>query len=339
MKNKILDLTIKLCEIPSITNNELACMEFLFDYLEKNGFLVDKLKVDEKRYNIFAYFEKKSKYNIILCTHIDTVPPFITPKLADDTLFGRGVCDAKGIAACMIFSALGAKAQGQTDMALLFTVGEETISDGAKAVNDILADRANYIVVGEPTENRFARSQKGALVFEIEALGIEAHSSTPELGRSATHDLILACNDLINYPWPNTKELGETLINIGLIEGGEAKNILAKSAKASGVMRLSMSVLEAQEQLKVILNNLNNKDKISIKIISFTDPFFYFVPANKPSFIAGFSTDAPFLYKVGTPILVGPGSLKYAHRYDEQIGVDDLYNGFNLYYDLLMTVK
>src|SRR5262249_28091254 len=152
--------------------------------------LVEKIPVDDKRFNLFAYFEKRSRYSAILCTHLDTVAPFIEPKIEASLLWGRGACDAKGIAAAMIYAMLEQKDQGFLDLALLLTVGEEESSDGARAAQKRLAGGARFLIVGEPTELQAAFAQKGTVVFDLVTHGHEAHSAMPHLGESAIHSLI-----------------------------------------------------------------------------------------------------------------------------------------------------
>lgn len=334
MKKHISDLTLKLCEIPSITGAEWDCLIFLEKSLKEFGFYIEKINVDNVRYNIFAYFKKKEKYSAILCTHIDTVAPFISPKKVNETLFGRGVLDAKGILACMIFCALNQSKKGFDDIALLLTVGEETFSDGAKIANEHLREKANYLIIGEPTALKFAKSQKGMLVFDLVFKGKEAHSSVPDLGCSAIEKMIIALNKALLFKWPQNDDFGSTLINFGKINAGFGRNIVAKNAIVEGIMRLSISSLEAIKKLNECL-----KLDCQINVLSSCDPFYYFLPKGHEGFIAGFGSDAPYLNKIAKPLLMGPGLLEFAHKEDEQISISQLEMGFLEYTKLLEELR
>src|SRR5580698_1633047 len=193
-----------ICQVSSISGNESLVLYYLENELKNFQFIIEKIIVDEKRYNIFAYFKKLPKYTAIFCTHVDTVSPHIPPNIdtKNEIIWGRGTCDAKGIAIAMIEAVRSEANKGFSDLALLFTVGEEETSDGAKAANLALADRAHYLVVGEPTNLKCAYAQKGSIVFDLETDGIAAHSSMPALGKSAIHALLNDATKLLNYHWP-----------------------------------------------------------------------------------------------------------------------------------------
>lgn len=324
----ILQLTYDLCAIPSISHDETQALSFLSLWLKQHGFIVETIPVDEHRTNLFAYFESRPSYSVIFCSHIDTVAPFFAPSLDENNerLYGRGACDAKGILACMIEAMLNEKARGFFDLALLVTVGEEEASDGAKACNEILKGRANFLVVGEPTDLKAAHAQKGMLVFDLIANGKEAHSSRPDLGESAIHRLVFHMNKLIDFPWPKNDQFGETLINFGEISGGTMRNVLAKRAQAKGIMRIAA---QADEIISLIKNALGHEVVLEIK--SATDPISFFHPPGFLSFLAGFGTDAPYLKDLGRPILLGPGSMDFAHKADESIGFQEIFAGIKAY--------
>lgn len=332
MKKEI-RLALNLCEIPSISGQEKEVAVFLSDWLTKNGFIVEKIPVDADRFNIFAYFKAHARYTAILCTHLDTVAPFIAPKIDKEILWGRGSLDAKGILAAMVFGAIKEKEAGFDDVALLFTVGEEEFSDGAKACQS-LTGRAKFLVVGEPTDLKAASMQKGSLVFDLLAVGREAHSSVPHLGDSAVHRLIKDINKLLFYPWGQDQFLGETLLNIGVISGGDMRNMLANQAKASGIMRITRPASAIKKELLAQLS-----PEVSLKVLSKSDPFTYFVPEGFSSFVVGFGSDAPHLRSIGQPILIGPGSIELAHKAEEHISFQDLYEGSLAYQKILKGVR
>lgn len=321
-------LAYDLCRIPSITGNEAGVLAHVCALLKQRGFTLEKLPLNKDRFNIFAYFKKIPCYSAIFCTHVDTVAPFIEPRIDEDTniLWGRGACDAKGILAAMIEALCQQHAQGFSDLALLVTVGEEESSDGAKACNTPLQGRAHYVVVGEPTELKAAHAQKGTIVFDLVAHGQEAHSSLPHLGDSAIHKLVSVTDQLLAYPWPCHDRFKETLLNVGHITGGYKRNVVAPFAQAQCIMRTSH---QATDLIALIKSHL--KPGVDLVIHSSSDPFDYVVVPGFESFLAGFGSDAPYLSALGKPILIGPGSLSLAHKPDEHISFLQLIDGIEAY--------
>jgi acetylornithine deacetylase len=324
--HSFIQLAYDLCAIPSISGNETLAIAFLTSWLKNNGFIIEAIPVDEHRQNIFAYFETRPCYNLIYCSHIDTVAPFFAPRLDERRLFGRGACDAKGILCAMIGAMLNEKARGYSDLALLVTVGEEEASDGAKACNEVLKDRASFVVIGEPTDLKISYGQKGMIVFDLIAHGKEAHSSRPDLGKSAIHQLVHHIHKLLQFSWPTSDVYGETFINFGELRGGTMRNVLAKRAEAKGIMRIAA---KADVVIDMVKSQLSSD--LTLEIKSKTDPIDFFCPAGFLSFLAGFGTDAPYLKDVGKPILLGPGSMDFAHKDNESIGLHEIVQGVRAY--------
>ncbi|RMF57005.1 MAG: M20/M25/M40 family metallo-hydrolase, partial [Calditrichaeota bacterium] len=128
-------LTEKLISIPSVTEQEAQLAEFVSDFLQARGFHVQLQQVTAARQNLLATAGAVPK--VILCTHLDTVPPFIPFSQDERFLYGRGACDAKGAMAAMLQAALRLRDEGQRDFGLLFVVGEEGDSIGAKRANEL----------------------------------------------------------------------------------------------------------------------------------------------------------------------------------------------------------
>src|SRR5207302_7340643 len=121
---------------------------------------------------------------------------------------------------------------------LLFVAGEERDSLGAQVANERPSPGCQFLVNGEPTENHMALASKGTLRVEVTARGRMAHSAYPELGESAIEKLLEALNRLRNVPLPVNKESGPTTVNIGMLEGGRAPNVIADHARAHLLYRL-----------------------------------------------------------------------------------------------------
>ena len=192
-------LTRQLVDIESISGNEGAVGNYLYGELCRVGYQTCRIPVENDRFNVYATSPEQPHPAVVFSTHMDTVPPFI-PSSEDATrIYGRGSCDAKGIIAAQIAASERLRREG-IYVGLLFVVGEERDSLGAKVANDYAANqqahRAKYLVNGEPTENRIALASKGTLRVEVTAFGRMAHSAYPELGDSAIDKLIAALSRL-----------------------------------------------------------------------------------------------------------------------------------------------
>src|SRR6202142_3768715 len=191
MAMDVVGFTRQLVDIESITGNEGPVGNFLHQELTRMGYRAEKSSAELERRNVFATVPGHPQPQVVFSTHMDTVPPFI-PSWEDATcIYGRGSCDAKGIIAAQIAAAERLRQEG-IPVGLLFLVGEERDSLGAKVANEYAAAqgiKCKYLVNGEPTENRIALASKGTLRAEVTASGKMAHSAYPELGNAATDNL------------------------------------------------------------------------------------------------------------------------------------------------------
>jgi acetylornithine deacetylase len=236
-------------------------------------------------------------------------------------LCGRGSCDAKGIAAAMVCAGERLRAAGAS-IALLFVVGEETTHDGAHAANDWAAVhgfRSIALVNGEPTDSTLALGTKGAMRVIVRTTGEAAHSAYPQLGRSATRDLVHLLAELDTVAMPTDPLLGETTINIGRLSGGVADNVVAPAAEARLMARLVSHADEVWERLERWSGGRATLERgIEIPLMRLG------IVAGYPTSVVAFATDIPALDRWGTPYLFGPGSIHVAHRDDEHLKLDEL---------------
>ena len=308
-------LAFDLMSFDSTSGNEAAVIAHVERLLADRGWTVERIPVTAGRDDLYAYHTPRS--TVTLSTHLDTVPPYIPPRIEGDRLWGRGSCDAKGIAAAMIVAAERLKARG-LPVALLFVVGEEVTHDGAHAANTFPTP-SRVLINGEPTEGRLATGTKGALRFTLRTTGIPAHSAYPELGRSATAALVRLLAEIEAVALPSDPVLGSTTINIGTISGGVADNVLAPWAEARLMARL---VTPASELLDVLRRWVGDRAHLEPGIM--VPPVrLHTLPGFETSVVA-FATDIPALTAWGTPYLYGPGSIHLAHRDDEHIPVAEL---------------
>jgi len=321
-------LTRALIDIESITNNEEAVGNYLFDVLtplaaQYHG-RVERIEVEPRRFNVFAQWG--NELDVTLSTHMDTVPPFVASREDDDHIWGRGACDTKGIIACMICAVRALLAAGQRNLGLLFVVGEERNSAGAYcAAKDPRGSR--YIINGEPTQNRLALGSKGVLRYEVVATGKMAHSAYPELGDSAVHKLIDALADIRRIPLPVDDLLGPSTLNIGTLSGGRAPNVVADEAKADVMIRLVGDPAETKVALEqAVKGRAELREVIEIPAVRLD------AVEGIDTTVVAYTTDIPaFDGKWGEPLLIGPGSIHVAHTLEERVPKKELTEAVELY--------
>jgi acetylornithine deacetylase len=318
-----LKLTRKLVDIESTTGEEGAVGAELYEELCRLGYTAHKMPVAHERFNVVATLDDRPP-QLVFSTHMDTVPPFIPSSEDHDNIYGRGSCDAKGIIAAQIAACQRLRKEGAA-VGMLFLVGEERDSLGAKVANESpLGSR--FLINGEPTENKIALASKGALRVEIVVRGKMAHSAYPELGESAIEKLLEALARLRAMPLPHNPEVGPCTVNIGVIEGGRAPNVIPDHAKAQLLYRL---VEPAEALRKRIADTIAG---LAVADFVLEIPFMKLrtVPG-VATMVASFTTDIPALSQWGTPLLLGPGSIHVAHTDREYISKKQLHEAVDLY--------
>jgi len=317
-------LTRKLIDIESITGNETAVGEALVEELQQLGYNVERMTVERHRFNVWATWPGEPNPPVVLSTHIDVVPPFVPSSETDDRIYGRGSCDAKGIIAAQIGAAQKLKTDG-IHVGLLFLVGEERDSQGALVANQ-QPRGSKFLINGEPTENKLALASKGTLRVELEAQGKMAHSAYPELGESAIEKLLDALQRVRALTLPVHPQAGPCTMNIGLIEGGRAPNVIPDRAIAHLLFRL---VGPGEDLRREISDAVQGKARAHFKL-----EIPYMEMATVPgieTMIAAFTTDIPALTNWGRPLLLGPGSIHVAHTEGEHIEKKQLLEAVKLY--------
>jgi acetylornithine deacetylase len=316
-------LTRRLVDIESISGNEGAVGADLYDELCRLGYTTHKMAVAHERFNVLATLDELPP-QIVFSTHMDTVPPFIASSEDHDNIYGRGSCDAKGIIAAQIAACQRLRKDG-AGVGMLFLVGEERDSLGAKVANESPIG-SRFMINGEPTDNRLAVASKGALRVEITARGTMAHSAYPHLGESAIEKLITALDLLRKMKLPENAEVGPCTLNIGIIEGGRAPNVIPDFARAQLLYRLVGASDELRRQIHETVAGLAEVEVV-LEI-----PFMKLqtVPGIE-TMVAAFTTDIPALNKWGAPMLLGPGSIHVAHTDREFISKRELHEAVDLY--------
>ena len=310
-----------LVDIDSTTGREGEAGKWLAGFLRESGFTVTEQPVDDARFNVIATAGPPS---VVFSTHFDCVPPFFPSRVEDDRLYGRGSCDAKGILAAQVTAVDRLRREGETRVGMVFVVGEERGSDGAKAANSA-ANGCRFLVDGEPTESRLGLATRGMLRLRLLASGRAAHSSFPELGESAIDKLLDALVALRSIELPYDSVLGRTHYTVGLISGGVAPNVVSPSAEAEIMFRTVSDGSAVRKAVQALESCVTIDHVLEAPPVRMTT-----VPGFE-AVVFPYTTDIPFLPAWGEPLLFGPGSIHVAHTADEFIAIPELQSAVSHY--------
>lgn len=369
-----------IVQIESITGNEGHVGNFIARFLEARNFTVVKQDLPSasnngsgNRFNVYAYPSGNPNPEILLTSHIDTVPPFIpysvdriagsaSNSIDSRTLLisGRGSVDAKGSVASQVFAALEILQENPgSSLGLLFVVGEETGGDGMKyfsaSTRNTSPPSFHTVIFGEPTELALVSGHKGMLGFEVVAHGKAAHSGYPWLGRSAVSAILPALSrvdNLGNIPrdeggLPSNSKYGKTTVNIGRIDAGVATNVVPASARADVAVRLAGGTPdEARELVRQAVRDATGGD--DDVYADFSTHLEAYSPQDLDVDVDGFNittvnygTDVPNL-KIHEPgdkkvkrYLYGPGTIHVAHGDHEALTANQLEDAVKGYRKLI----
>jgi acetylornithine deacetylase len=318
-----LELTRSLVALETPTGAEGPATDFLDAALRRAGYRVVRQQVSPGRHNLYAYRDPPV---LVFSTHLDTVPPYLPLSEDSESIHGRGSCDAKGLAAAMVVAAERLAERGERRIGLLFVVGEENGSDGALAAAS-LGPRGRFLINGEPTENRLSIGQKGSLRVDLQASGRAAHSAYPDEGVSAIAALLDTIERIRRIPLPADPLLGQSTLNLGLIGGGVAPNVISPEASAQILIRMVGPSAPLKKEITALL--------APGVIVDFrVDLPFYkggVAPAGWETTVVSFASDLPFLEPWGERYQLGPGTIRVAHTSGEHIRKADLLRGVDLY--------
>lgn len=387
-ESPLLSLHRTLVETESLSNQEQSVADFLVEYLDAHNFTVEKQEApfdddykpkegERKRYNVYAYPRGSPQPGIILSSHIDTVPPFIEYSLSspsdvssadfkreDVLISGRGTVDAKGSVACQIIAALShLESNPDIPLGLLYVVSEEKGGTGMRTFSNSSLNTSpptfHTVLFGEPTERSLVSGHKGGLTFSLSVKGKAAHSGYPWLGRSAVSDIlpILSRLDILgDIPeseggLPASEKYGRTTLNLGLVQGGFAGNVVPANASASGMVRLAAGSSENAGNIieRAILESAGGEDGADVSFHIGSGHGVVDLDADIEGFnvtTVNYSTDVPKWnmhdqdderYRVKR-YLYGPGSILVAHGDDEALTVGELEAGLEGYNRLIEAV-
>ena len=321
-----LELTRALVALETPTGSEGPATDLLDGMLRRMGYQTVRQPVTKGRENLLGYREQPE---LVFSTHLDTVPPYIPLWEDDQAIHGRGSCDAKGQAAAMFAAAEQLAARGERRIGLLFLVGEENGSDGARAAGD-LGPKGRFLINGEPTENQLSIGQKGSLRVDLHASGRAAHSAYPDEGASAIAALLDTIERIRRLPLPTDPVLGASTLNLGLIQGGVAPNVIPPAATAQLLIR----TVELGEALKTRISETLSPG-VSVE---FPVELPCYKGGNAPpgweTTVVSYASDLPFLEAWGDRYQLGPGTIRVAHSSREHIRKADLLRGVELHVKL-----
>jgi acetylornithine deacetylase len=295
----------------------------------------------------------ENRAELTFVCHTDTVPfepdwtEAVHPVVRDGRLYGRGSCDVKGFLAC----ALAALAEVDLSslarpVALVLTADEEVGCVGAKSLAAAKAFSTRYMIIGEPTGLRPIRAGKGYGLAMITLRGREAHSAFPAEGRSAIYDaarvllLLEHLADELKAQQDPTFDPPFTTLNVGVIEGGTAKNIVPGECRITVEWRPIPG--EDRNRVPDLLHSLLARVaeetpgmQASLEV-SRIDPAFApsathqiagmlsELTGNSPATIAFGSEAAHFRELTGEAVVFGPGNMTVAHKSGEFVPVAEL---------------
>jgi acetylornithine deacetylase len=319
----VFELTRALVALETPTGSEGPATDLLERALTGAGYRTVRQRVTAGRDNLLAFREPPA---LVFATHVDCVPPYVPLTEDAETIRGRGSCDAKGLAAAMVAAAERLADRGERRIGLLFLVGEENGSDGARVAAG-LEPRGRFLVNGEPTENRLSIGQKGSLRIDLQATGRAAHSAYPEEGESAMVALLDTIERIRRHPLPSDPLLGESTLNVGIVSGGVAPNVLAPEASAQILIR----TVEPTDRLKTALQALASPGVSLGFPVELPCHKGGAAPAGWETTVVSYASDLPFLTTWGECFQLGPGTIRVAHSAHEHIRKADLLRGVDLY--------
>lgn len=357
-------LFLEMLDIDSTSGKEAGFADFLAERLLTPACKVEEYEVGDGTKNLFfSWGEPK----VVFCTHLDTVPPYISPTVSEEggTVFhGRGTCDAKGQIFAMYEACKALEDKGYEGFGLLLLAGEETGSFGAKAFRE-QHPGAEWVIVGEPTDNCMASASKGTKAFEVTFEGKAFHSGYPQYGLSAVEMFNDFVNALRSIVFPSDPVLGETTWNIGRLVSDNPQNIISDRLTCRVYFR---TTFESDQMVCNVMKNIAGENArlrfgrrkvqdgsdivakdvalwqkmMSVKAFGGDSPTRYETIEGFPVKPVSFGSDAPQLTNFKRKILCGPGSILVAHRPEEHIALADLETAIENYvlmYETLVNFK
>ncbi len=319
-------MLVALCSLDSGSGHEAAILPALVPMLEDLGAEVEVRELALGRCNVLATWGEP---RVLFSTHLDTVPPFSPVRVEDGCVYARGACDAKGQMVAQFLAIRSLVDEGHDGFAWLGVCGEETDSLGAAEAHRWLPRfRACRVLInGEPTELKLASGQRGLDHLRLRCTGRSAHSGSPHLGHSATLDLLDWVQEIRSLPCAEDSQLGPEVWNLGLLQGGNAVNVVPAQAEA----HLHVRTVPGSTFRRGVETSCPDRGECAVLLSEPPDSY-----PEIPGFefrAMPFGSDAPQLRDLipdRTVVLAGPGSISVAHTDDEHLSLADLDAGIEL---------
>ena len=371
----VVQLTDSLIGFDTVSppGNEEECARFIGDYLKDlhvEGSSVELHRFASKRANLVATFRGDSP-GLLLAGHIDVVPsgdnslwksPPFEGKSRDGKLYGRGAADMKGGVAAMLTAIASARRRRlKRSITFIATAGEEIGYDGLRSMvssGKLQGVAARCGVVGEPTELKPVRGHRGSIVSKVTIHGKSAHASAPDMGINAVEKAVLYVEklgplrrELAKATDPN---LGRSILTPTVIAGGTKSNVIPESCTITLDARVvpgidRRTILDGLVDVAEATQKRDKDFSADIEILYETYPL-SLGPKDQvvaiaeritgtPSTIALYATEASDYQKLGVPtVVLGPGSIRQAHIYDEYVEVEQLEQATSIYGRFIDTV-
>ena len=315
----------ELLSFDSTSGKEREVAEWLYERLDAPK--KEKFEVGDGTINLLFCWGEPS---VVFCSHMDTVPPYFAPRFTEDVVYGRGSCDAKGQILALYTACKELEAAGKTGFGLLLLAGEETGSWGAKAFakTDF---RAKTLIIGEPTENKQVTASKGTKSYALAFHGEPFHSGYPQHGRSAVAMFLAFMNALDASKFPEDPLLGPTTWNVGELRSDNPQNVLSPELSCRIYFRTTFA---SDALVTAWMAGKAMPGLIDIEARGGDEPRHYLALEGLPQGPASFGSDAPHLTNFEQKIICGPGSIRHAHRADEQICLADMETAVKQYIEM-----
>lgn len=373
--HEAVNLTAQLVSIPSVNPmgkgltgpvySERNMALFIQNFLAELGIRAELFGADAERPNLVAFIDAGKSHTILLEAHMDTVSeeqmtiaPF-DPVIKDGILYGRGSCDTKASLATYLYAIKRILQEGkslQHNVVLAFVKDEEYSFSGARELVT-RGIKADFAVVGEPTELNLIYAHKGLCRFFIHTDGLSCHSSMPWNGESAIYKMASIIQGVEGYAKSLAQVthpvLGQATASIGRITGGQTVNTVPALCSIELDNRLlpGMTLQDIVNGLKPFLGDPsgyrieapyllamgveNAIDAPHLKALVHACELEGIHPELQT---AHYATDAAIYQEAGIPCVVfGPGSIAQAHTANEHINIAQIEKASNIIYRLLTT--
>lgn len=286
-RSDLVALHKQIVEIPSTSGQEHEAGDFLVDYFISKGWNYeiqnvaprDNTPAGKDRFNVVAWppLENHRQPNpkVLVTSHYDCVPPHIPYSISkgdvtsETTISGRCSVDAKGSVAAQLIAVHELLDSGRLqpeDVMVLYVVGEEVSGDGMRTFNSLNGSSLNIkaAVFGEPTELKLACGHKGAMRCDVTATGKAGHSGYPWIAKSATEILMRGLVKVLDTDLGSSERYGNTTVNVGLMEGGVALNVIPAHASAALMIRIALEPQasgskEVEARLRAALSSVDDE--------------------------------------------------------------------------------